>query len=127
MNSMNYYTKALRQYIDFKGRATRPEFWYFVLFSLIIEIILSIFDSILGLDFGNDEGLLSSIYSLAVFLPSIGVGIRRMHDINKKGWWMLIPFYNIYLWCQPGTVGDNRFGPDSKSTPTPKVTSDQLA
>lgn len=121
---INYYIKALQNYINFDGRATRPEFWYFTLFNIIIQIILSIFDSILGLDSSlGDEGLLTSIYNLAVLLPCIAVSIRRMHDINKSGWFILIPIYNLILACRAGTPGDNRFGPDPYGGPTSEVDS----
>lgn len=116
MKNFHYFTDAFKKYAEFKGRATRPEFWYFTLFSFIAQIVLSIFDSILGLD-SDGNGPLNNLYGLVALLPSLGVGIRRMHDIDKRGWFILIPFYNLYLFCQPGTAGDNRFGSASSQPP----------
>jgi len=86
---MNYFFAVLTKYAIFSGRATRSEFWYFILFSTIISLVLTIVDSVLGIAF------LGTIYSLGVFLPSIAVAVRRMHDVNKSGWftniWRLNP------------------------------------
>ncbi len=106
---MNYFIAVLKKYAVFTGRARRSEFWYFVLFNFIISWVLSIVFGLLRLP------IISTLYSLAVFLPSIGVGIRRMHDINKSGWFILIPIYNIILWAQAGDQGENQYGPDPKA------------
>ncbi len=106
---MNYFIAVLKKYAVFTGRARRSEFWYFVLFNFIISWVLSIVFGLLKLP------IISTLYSLAVFLPSIGVGIRRMHDINKSGWFILIPIYNIILWAQAGDQGENQYGPDPKA------------
>jgi len=114
---MNYYIAVLKKYAVFTGRATRKEFWMFVLFSFIVSIVLSILDSMLGLNFrysgtGQERGLLESIYSLAVFLPSLAVGVRRIHDINQSGWFILLPIYNLITMFIPGTKGANKYGED---------------
>ena len=82
---MNWYLHVLKNYATFSGRATRSEYWYFILFSSIVVVILSIIDTII-----NTGGMFSWIYTLAVLLPSLAVGARRLHDINKSGWWQLI-------------------------------------
>ena len=105
---MDYYLKVLKNYAVFNGRARRSEYWYFVLFNLIIGIALGFVDRMMKIE------LLSNIYSLAVLVPGIGVAIRRMHDIGKSGWFMLIPIYNIVLACTEGTQGANEYGPDPK-------------
>ncbi|RKR85620.1 uncharacterized membrane protein YhaH (DUF805 family) [Mucilaginibacter gracilis] len=105
---MNYYLTVLKKYAQFSGRARRAEYWYFTLFSVIISIILAIIDAAIG------GKALRSIYSLAVLLPSIAVGVRRMHDVDKSGWFILIPFYNLVLACTNGTPGDNEYGADPK-------------
>ena len=121
---MQWYLDVLKKYTVFDGRARRKEFWMFALFSTIISIILSIIDRIIGTDFGGNSssGWLSTIYSLAVLLPTIGVGIRRMHDTNRSGWWILISLvpcigwiWYIVLAAQEGTAGDNNYGPDPKA------------
>lgn len=105
---MNYYLHVLKNYAQFNGRARRSEYWYFVLFSTIISAGLTVLDIVLGI------GFINSLYSLAVLIPSIAVGIRRMHDVGKSGWFLLIPIYNLILACTEGTKGDNEYGPDPK-------------
>ena len=122
---MQWYLDVLKKYAVFDGRARRKEFCMFTLFSVIISIILGILDQILSLDFGGSNmsggGWLQAIYGLAVLLPTIGVGVRRLHDTNRSGWWMLLYFtcigiiVLIVFWAMEGTIGDNRFGPDPKA------------
>ena len=121
---MQWYIDVLKKYAVFDGRSRRKEFWMFVLFSAIVGIIVSIIDRIIGTDFGGRSGggWLSSLYYLAVLLPTIGVGIRRMHDTNRRGWWILIYLipcigwiWFIVLAAQEGTAGDNQYGPDPKA------------
>jgi len=112
---MNWYLKVLRNYANFDGRARRSEYWYFFLFNVIISIVLEIVVVFSGLTVGDEEiGILGTIYSLAIFIPSLAVGIRRMHDVGKSGWFILIPLYNLYLAVQDGEVGYNQYGPDPK-------------
>jgi uncharacterized membrane protein YhaH (DUF805 family) len=102
---MNYYLKVLQHYANFSGRARRAEYWYFVLINGIISVIAQMLNEKLYL-----------IYVLALLIPSIAVGIRRMHDVNKSGWFILIPIYNLILACSEGTKGDNDYGSDPKGT-----------
>ena len=113
---MNWYMKVLKQYVDFSGRAQRMEFWMFTLINLIISIGLAIVDMVVGL------GFLQPIYALAVLLPAIAVGVRRLHDTNRSGWWMLlilIPLIGIIIlivfWVQDSQAGDNAYGPNPKA------------
>lgn len=105
---MNYYLQVLKNYAQFNGRARRSEYWYFALFSTLISVGLTVLDLVL------ETGFLNSLYSLAVLIPSIAVGVRRMHDVNKSGWYLLIPIYNLILACTDGTKGDNQYGADPK-------------
>lgn len=105
---MKWYLLVLQKYATFNGRARRSEYWYFSLFTVIISIALAISDSMLNTQF------LQSIYYLAVFVPSIAVGVRRMHDVNKSGWYCLIPIYNFILACSDGSEGPNEYGRDPK-------------
>ena len=82
---MNYYLKVLQNYATFSGRARRSEYWYFVLFNVIISIALGFIGGMMGIS------ILSNIYSLAILVPSIAVGVRRMHDVGKSGWYLLFP------------------------------------
>jgi uncharacterized membrane protein YhaH (DUF805 family) len=114
---MNWYLQALKKYADFSGRARRKEYWFFFLFNLIASIVLSGVDMAIG-----TGGVLSGIYGLAVLIPSIACGVRRMHDIDRTGWWLLIAFVPligaivlIVFALLPGTAGDNKYGPDPKA------------
>jgi len=106
---MNYYLKVLQNYATFGGRARRAEYWWFVLVNVIISIVLGFVGGMMRVTF------LSNIYSLVVLLPSIAVGIRRMHDVGKSGWFLLIPIYNLILAVTAGNAGPNEFGPDPKA------------
>lgn len=109
------------KYATFSGRAARSEFWWFFLFLLLGNILFSIID---GAIFGSTmEGqqitVLGAIFSLAVILPSIAVGVRRLHDKDMSGWWyllILLPILGalvlLFFFVQKGTDGPNRFGPD---------------
>ena len=105
---MKWFLKVLKNYAVFGGRARRSEYWYFALFSTIISIVFQISEISLGMPY------LSTLYSLAVLIPSIAVGVRRMHDVNKSGWFILIPIYNLILFFTDGTQGPNQYGPDPK-------------
>jgi uncharacterized membrane protein YhaH (DUF805 family) len=122
------FTEAIRtvlsKYTTFSGRASRPEFWWWVLFVVLLNVATGIVDATLiapTLGFEPYEELagqpLSLIVSLAILLPNISVSVRRLHDIDRSGWWyliILIPFIGvlviIYWAVQPGTSGSNRFG-----------------
>jgi uncharacterized membrane protein YhaH (DUF805 family) len=106
---MNYYLNVLQNYATFSGRARRSEYWYFFLFNVIISFVLGF----VGVSMGTT--ILSNIYSLAVLIPGIAVGVRRMHDVGKSGWFILVPIYNLILACTDGENGDNEYGADPKA------------
>jgi uncharacterized membrane protein YhaH (DUF805 family) len=106
---MKYYLDVLKKYADFSGRARRKEYWMFVLFNMIFTY------SLMFLDFFLEIGFLNLIYSLAVLVPSIAVGVRRMHDVGKSGWYLLIPIYNLILAVTDGEQGTNAYGADPKA------------
>ena len=87
---MQWYTDVIKKYVVFSGRARRKEFWMFVLFNAVISIVIGLIDKLIGTDYSTGSGVLSTIYSLAVLLPSLGVAFRRLHDTNRSGWWILI-------------------------------------
>lgn len=105
---MNYYLHVLKNYAKFDGRARRKEYWMFTLFNIIISIALMFIGQTMGFE------LLDSLYSLAVLIPSIAVAVRRMHDVGKSGWFILIPIYNLILACTDSDVGPNQYGPNPK-------------
>ena len=113
---MNWYLKVLKQYTDFNGRARRKEYWMFVLFNTIFTVCLVFLDQTLGTTYGelNEDGYLETVYSLAVLLPYLAVTARRMHDVGKSGWYMLIPFYNFILACTDSENGENKWGENPK-------------
>jgi uncharacterized membrane protein YhaH (DUF805 family) len=99
---------CISKYVDFSGRASRSEFWYFILFTLIGSFVTGLIDGILFPY--NELALIDSLFSLLVFLPSIAVSIRRMHDINRVGWWILLPLVNIVFYCLKGHPEPNKYG-----------------
>jgi uncharacterized membrane protein YhaH (DUF805 family) len=119
MSAIDYFTGVLKQYTVFTGRARRAEYWWFTLFNTLISYALT-FTGVFVLHIS----WLGSLYSLAVLLPSLGVAIRRMHDVNKSGWFILIPIYNLILLVTPGTVGPNEYGPDPKGATDSFLTSE---
>lgn len=119
---------VLTQYVGFSGRARRSEYWWFVLFSILVGIIASVLDSVLGTDFESSagSGLFSLLANLALLLPSLAVAIRRLHDTDRSGWWVLIGLIPILglivlvvFFVQDGTPGPNRFGPSPKQELAP--------
>ena len=117
---LSWYFTVLKKYATFTGRAKRAEYWYFVLFSTIASIILTILDAIFGTLSPSGTGLLSGIYSLAVFIPALAVGARRLHDIGKSGWWqliVLIPIIGVILlivWFATDSKENNQYGKNPK-------------
>jgi uncharacterized membrane protein YhaH (DUF805 family) len=105
------------KYVDFQGRATRPEYWWWVLFIVVVAVVLRLLGGlILGMDSGAG-GLLSGLFYLATLLPGLAVSVRRLHDTDRSGWWLLIGFIPvigtlvlIYFMVQPGTMAPNQFG-----------------
>lgn len=123
---MNWYLKVVRDnYFNFSGRARRQEFWMFMLINFIIAAILSVLDSVLGLNFGSEQqnGMLNTIYSLLVFIPTLALYVRRLHDYGKSGWWILLLFFIIIGWiwlliwfCMEGENKPNKWGENPKGT-----------
>ena len=115
---MNYYFKVLKKYAVFNGRARRKEYWMFYFFNCIIVLVLVVIEVILGISPESGKSILAGIYSLAVVIPTTAVGVRRMHDVNKSGWFILVPIYNFLLTVRDGTKGNNKYGPDPKEAKT---------
>lgn len=124
MNLTTAVATCFSKYATFSGRARRAEYWWFVLFNILANIVLSIADSVVlgvGSRAMHDGGpqLLSGLYSLAVFLPSLAVGVRRLHDTGRSGWWLLIWLIPVIGWivliwwlATRGDDGTNSHGPD---------------
>jgi len=118
---MNWYIEVLKKYAVFNGRARRKEYWYFFLFNIIISIVLAIIDGMTG-SFGTGAGLLGIIYSLAILIPGIAVSVRRLHDTDRTGWWLLIgliPLIGVIVllvfMVQDSNPDENQYGSNPKS------------
>lgn len=103
---------AFKNYAKFEGRASRSEFWWFYLFFVIVVFVLSFLTPLLGRAIGGLLSIILIIFYIGTIVPYLALLARRMHDSDKSGWFMLIPFYNLYLAIIKGTDGPNRFGPD---------------
>lgn len=112
---MKWYIEVLRKYAVFSGRARRKEYWMFFLFNIIVAVVLGFVEGILGIAPESGQSVLVSIYQLAILIPAIAVGVRRMHDTDHSGWWLLLPIVNFVFAVTEGRRGDNRFGPDPKA------------
>lgn len=111
---MSSYIEVLKKYAVFSGRARRREFWTFFVISTSIVVVLSLFEAFAGIAPDARRSVLATIYQLAVLIPSIAVGVRRMHDSDHSGWWLLVPIVNLVYALSEGTRGDNKHGPDPK-------------
>ena len=113
MNFGQAISSGFSNYVNFSDRAYRSEYWYWFLFVVLGQFVTAIVDSVIGIQ------LTTGIFSLVVLLPGIAVGVRRLHDLDRSGWWLLLVFVPLVgtiiliVWfCTRGTPGPNRFGPD---------------
>jgi len=111
---MNWYIEAWKKYAVFNGRAGRQEYWYFVLFNILAYILLSIIAGVIG----KIGASLLSLYVVAAFLPGMAASIRRLHDTNRSGWWLLItavpfvgPIVLLVFLAQESYAVENQHGP----------------
>lgn len=134
---MNWYLGVLRQYATFEGRARRKEYWFFVLFYVLVYLALAAVDALTGTyDADAGIGLLSGLYALATLLPNLAVTARRLHDTDRSGWWILVGLVPLIggivllvFMCLDSQPGGNRFGPNPKGvlgqgTPSPEAARD---
>lgn len=105
MDFMTSIQTVFGKYADFSGRARRSEYWWWILAVEVLNIIISY---VVGIP------ALSLLLILAVIVPTIAAGVRRMHDVSKSGWFLLIPIYNLVLAVSDSTPGDNQYGPNPK-------------
>ncbi|SDK28349.1 Uncharacterized membrane protein YhaH, DUF805 family [Ferrimonas sediminum] len=121
---MNWYLTVLKKYAVFRGRARRREYWFFVLFNILIALTLALVDSSMGtFDPEAGTGLLGALYSLAVLIPSLAVAVRRLHDTGRSGWWLLlllIPLVGVIVllvfMALSGQREANEYGDDPRHT-----------
>lgn len=118
---------GFQHYFDFKGRSTRSEYWWWLLFVVLAGIALTIVDMGIGtFNYESGDGLLSGLFKLATLIPGLALGARRLHDINKSAWWLLvwlsflliIPVIVLLVWAaRQGDNGTNRYGPEPRGQP----------
>ena len=114
---MNWYLEVLKKYAVFSGRARRQEYWMFVLISILISIGITVIESMIG-----SPGIIGMLYSLAVLIPSLAVGARRLHDTGRSGWWLLIglvPLIGVIVlivfFVMDSQEGSNEYGENPKA------------
>lgn len=118
---MNAYLDAMRHYATFTGRTSRAGFWLYILFYIIIVMIAGVLDMMLFGDHYENGGPIAGIVGLVHLVPGLAIGVRRLHDIDRTGWWLLLSFTGIGLIVLlifnilSGTPGPNRYGPDPRS------------
>jgi uncharacterized membrane protein YhaH (DUF805 family) len=108
-----------KNYVNFQGRSSVGAYWWLILFSVLAGIVLGAVDGAMAGGAAAPVGPLTALYSLATLIPSLAIGVRRLHDTDKSGWWLLLAFIPlvgaivlIVFFCGQGTRGDNKFGPD---------------
>ena len=119
---MSWYLEALKKFAVFSGRSRRKEYWYFMLFNIVVIYVLEGIDALLEtLNSGLGVDLLIGIYGLAAIIPFLAVSVRRLHDIDRSGWWYFInlipligPIVMLVFTLLDSTPGDNRYGPNPK-------------
>ena len=123
---VEYFKLALSKYAQFTGRSRRSEYWYFMLGNFVLSIIATMLGFVLGETIG---GLLSGAVSLGLLIPGIAVAVRRLHDVGRSGWWLLIYFTIIgilvllYWFVSDSQAGANEYGPNPKTGEVADITS----
>lgn len=120
---MKEFIDVFKKTFDFSGRSRRKEYWMFVLFTTVISIVLSIIDVIAGLQLTEDIGVLGGLFSLLIIIPTFSVTVRRLHDIGRSGWWVLLTFIPLIGWITlfifsllDSQSGTNAYGPSPKES-----------
>ena len=120
MTPIDWATLPLKKYADFSGRASRSEYWWFYLLIIIVYVVAMIVDSVIGTDQAlGPYGVVMCVAMLALLIPSLAAGVRRLHDTDRSGWWWLIIFIPLIgaivllvFFVSGGTAGPNKFGDD---------------
>ena len=120
---MSWFLMAIKKYAQFDGRSQRSEYWFFALFYILFAIAATLIDVGIGsYDPQSGFGLLSAILAIGLFIPSLSVSVRRLHDTDRSGWWLLIcliplvgAIWFLVLMVFDSTPGNNRFGPNPKA------------
>ncbi len=121
---MNWYLIALKKFAVFSGRSRRKEYWYFILFYIIISVVLVFIDDMTGtFDAETGLGVFSGVFALAMLIPSLAVSVRRLHDTDRSGWWLLISFIPLigalvllFFMVGDSKPGENQYGSNPKDS-----------
>ena len=131
---MHYFIDPIKKYAVFKGRASRKEFWMFLLFYFVFSLLLGFITGLILAFAGVAKENVSKIgnyvgyaYALALVLPYLALYIRRIQDSDNSGWFILVPLYNIFLLFIDGTQGDNKYGPNPNSATMPQAPQVQVS
>jgi uncharacterized membrane protein YhaH (DUF805 family) len=119
---MNWYLEVLKKYAVFEGRARRKEYWFFVLFNVLISMAMGSIDWLTGnINPETGLGLFSGLYALGVMIPGMAVSVRRLHDTGRSGWWLLVTFVPVigamvflYFMVLDSNPENNEYGPSTK-------------
>ncbi|MBN8202994.1 MULTISPECIES: DUF805 domain-containing protein [Bacillaceae] len=118
---MNAFIKVLKESFNFSGRSRRKDYWMFILFTFVISIILTVIEMALGLEITEDIGILTTLFSVIMIIPSLSVTVRRLHDTGKSGWWILISLIPLIggiiiliFTLMDSEPGSNKYGPNPK-------------
>jgi uncharacterized membrane protein YhaH (DUF805 family) len=113
---MKWYFKALRNYAVFEGRAHRKEYWMFYGWNLLFSFVPALIDASIDAAAGRSgPPIFLTLYTLGLLIPSTAIGVRRMHDTNHRGWWLLVPIISFVYLVIDGTRGANDYGEDPKA------------
>lgn len=115
---MNYFIAAYKNYATFSGRANRAQYWYFVVFYILVSFLLALADFFLGTAGETKNiGFMGGIFALASFIPTVAIAVRRLHDTGRSGWWQLIIVIPIigflvllFFLASKGNEGENKYG-----------------
>lgn len=123
---MKWYLLAFQKYADFSTRSRRSEYWYFTLFNVLAVFVLAMVGGMISEVIGSEVGLIPLfIYYFGVLIPSLAVGVRRLHDTGRSGWWLLISLVPLIgsivllvFYCEDSNPGPNKWGPNPKEAGT---------
>ena len=116
LEPFGYYLLVWKKFADFRGRSRRKEYWHFFILNSFASVALSVYESMYGLWSNVDFYVLSTLYQWVAVLPGLAVGVRRLHDTNRSGWFLLLPFVNLYFLVKDSQPEANRFGTNPKTT-----------